>query len=57
VVDRGRGRDLQPSRTGAGQRFKRALGRDLVDQEARAGLLDQGQVTLQLDALGDGGGA
>ncbi|MNE15437.1 hypothetical protein D3C80_1083460 [compost metagenome] len=57
MVDRGRGRDLQPSRTGAGQRLQRALGRDLVDQEARAGLLDQGQVALQLDALGDGGRA
>ncbi len=46
VVDRGRGRDLKAPGTGARQRLQRALSRNLVDQEARAGLLDQGQIAL-----------
>ena len=54
VVDRHRGGDLQPSGPGAGQRFQRAGGRNLIHQEARAGLFNQSQIALQLNALGDG---
>ena len=53
VVDRGAGGDLQAGFAGAGEGGERGGGGELVGVVADAGHLDEGEVALEADALGD----